>query len=53
MDKSEEKYILELSRAQVALLGHLVISQHLYQSTYEPLQELCKKIDIICKNLKK
>ena len=49
----EEKYVLELSRAQVALLGHLVISQHLYQSSYEPLQELCKKIDTMCKSLRK
>jgi len=44
------KYILELSRHELVMLGHLVLSQKLYNSSYEPLQNLCEKIDELCKN---
>lgn len=44
------KYILELSRHELVMLGHLVLSQKLYNSSYEPLQILCEKIDGLCKN---
>lgn len=52
-----EKYILELDRKEVIMLGSIVLSQKFYKSSYEPLKELCKKIDTICveadKNRKK
>ena len=44
------KYILELSRHELVMLGHLVLNQKLYNSSYEPLQNLCEKIDGLCKN---
>lgn len=44
------KYILELSRHELVMLGHLILSQKLYNSSYEPLRNLCEKIDGLCKD---
>ena len=48
--KNNETYTLELNRHELVLLGHLVLSQKLYNTSYEPLKNLCDKIDYICQN---
>ena len=48
--KNNETYTVELNRQELVLLGHLVLSQKLYNTSYEPLKNLCDKIDGICQN---
>ena len=48
-----EKYVLELDRKEVVMLGALVLNQKLYKTSYEPLKGLCHKIDSICKEVNK
>ena len=49
----ESKYILELTRKEVVMLGQIVFTQQLYQTSYEPLRKLCNKIDNICVDILK
>jgi hypothetical protein len=51
--KIMEKYILELDRKEVVMLGALVLNQKLYKTSYESLKGLCNKIDRICKEVNK
>ena len=48
-----EKYILELDRKEVVMLGAIILKQRLYTTSYEPLKGLCQKVDIICKEVNK
>ena len=48
--KNNETYTVELNRQELVLLGHLVLSQKLYNTSYETLKNLCDKIDGICQN---
>ena len=50
---AKEKYILELDRKEVVMLGAIIVKDKLYTTSYEPLKELCDKIDGICKQVNK
>lgn len=43
-----DKYILELDRKEALMLGKIILMQRLYRSSYDPLQDLCHKVDNIC-----
>lgn len=49
---NKNKYILELNAEQVFMLYDIIRHDNLYQSSYEPLKELVKTVDIICKDIK-
>ena len=51
MNKS--KYLLELSAEEAIMLYDIVRHDRLYQSSYEPLKELIKKIGIVAKDIKR
>lgn len=51
--KDSENYVLELTRQETVLLGHIILSGKLYCTSYEPLSALCGKIDNLCKEVYK
>ena len=46
------KYCIELSAEEAIMLYDIVRHDRLYQSSYEPLKELIKKINIVVKDIK-
>lgn len=46
-------YILEVSEEEVVMLYDLIMHNNLYQSSYEPLKDLVRKINVINKEIKK
>ena len=46
------KYCIELSAEEAIMLYSIIQYNRVYQSSYEPLKELIKKINIVVKDIK-